>query len=198
MTHFPEIEKQLEFIIEIDKLKTVARKSKIIHDDRYENDAEHSWHLAMMALVLHPQANAEVDVFKVIKMLLIHDLVEIYAGDTFAYDTAGHADKFERELEAAQKLFGMLPPQFGGEFMELWLEFERKETNEARFAGSLDRLQPILLNHLNQGYTWKKFNVRKDQVLNRNREIEKGSKSLWEYAQHIIEKSVKEGMLSER
>jgi len=197
MERFPDIEKQLNFIIEIDKLKTITRRSKIIHDDRYENDAEHSWHLAMMALVLHKQANADIDLFKVVKMLLIHDLVEIYAGDTFAYDAKGREDQFDRELKAAEKLFGMLPPELHDEFMGLWLEFEKKESNEAQFALALDRLQPIMLNHQNRGYTWKLYNVTKEQVLNRNREIEKGSESLWKYARHIVEKSAEQGFLSE-
>lgn len=191
------LEKEIAFLIEIDKLKTINRKTRIIHDSRLENDAEHSWHLAMMAVVLHKHANEPVDLFKVIKMLLIHDLVEIDAGDTFAYDTNGQSDKFEREIQAAKRLFGLLPSELEQQFLELWLEFEKKETNEAKFAASLDRLQPLIHNHLNQGDTWKKYNISKGQVMNRNKEIAEGSKALWDYAQLIIESSVQQGNLSE-
>lgn len=183
-------------MIEIDKLKTIERKTKIISGSRLENDAEHSWHLAMMAMILYPLANDQVDVFKVIKMLLVHDLVEIDAGDTFAYDEQGHVDKYDREVAAAKRLFGLLPEEQGTELMELWLEFENKETSEARFAASLDRLQPLIHNYLNQGDTWKKYNITSEQVINRNKEIANGSEPLWEYAQQIIRKSVDQGILS--
>jgi len=189
------LDEQIQFLIEIDKLKTIERKGKIISGTRLENDAEHSWHLAMMALILHRQANEEVDLFRVIKMLLVHDLVEIDAGDTFAYDTAGHLDKAERESKAADRLFGMLPQEQGEELMELWLEFERKETKEARFAASLDRLQPLIHNHLNQGDTWRKYGITSEQVMNRNREIANGSEKLWHYAQALIQSSVEKGIL---
>lgn len=191
-----ELEQQINFLIEIDKLKNIERKTKIISGSRLENDAEHSWHLAMMAIILHKQANQDIDLFKVIKMLLVHDLVEIDAGDTFAYDTKGQMDKYEREIQAAKRLFGLLPEEQGNELMELWIEFENKESDEAKFAASLDRLQPLIHNHLNQGDTWRKYNITSDQVLNRNREIANGSESLWEYAEHIINKSVEEGILS--
>lgn len=190
------LKEQINFIIEIDKLKTIERKTKIIHGSRLENDAEHTWHLAMMALVLHQHSNRYIDLLKVLKMLLIHDLVEIDAGDTFAYDTAGHNDKFERELQAAQRLFGMLPPEQEEEFMSLWLEFERKETDEAKFASSLDRLQPLIHNHLNQGDTWQKYRITSEQVINRNQEIGNGSRALWEVAQSIIDSSIEQGILA--
>lgn len=190
------MKQQIEFLVEIDKLKTINRKTKIIHDSRLENDAEHSWHLAVMALILQGHANREIDLFKVIKMLLIHDMVEIDAGDTFAYDIKGQADKLEREAKAAARLFGMLPEEQGKEMMDLWLEFEKKETGEAKFAASLDRLQPLIHNHLNQGDTWRKFNITSEQVLNRNKEIAEGSEKLWAYAESIIHKSVEEGILA--
>jgi len=189
------LEQQINFLIEIDKLKSIERKTKIISCSRLENDAEHSWHLAMMAIILHKQSNHEIDLFKVIKMLLVHDLVEIDAGDTFAYDTNGQIDKYDREYLAAKRLFGLLPEEQGKELMELWIEFEGKETNEAKFAASLDRLQPLIHNHLNQGDTWKKYNITSEQVINRNREISNGSESLWEYAKQIINKSVEQGIL---
>jgi len=189
------LEQQINFLIEIDKLKSIERKTKIISGSRLENDAEHSWHLAMMAIILHKQSNHEIDLFKVIKMLLVHDLVEIDAGDTFAYDMNGQIDKYDREHLAAKRLFGLLPEEQGKELMELWIEFEGKETNEAKFAASLDRLQPLIHNHLNQGDTWKKYNITSEQVINRNREISNGSESLWGYAKQIINKSVEQGIL---
>jgi len=190
------LEQQIKFLIEIDKLKTIERKTKIISDSRRENDAEHSWHLAMMAIVLHKHANQEIDLFRVIKMLLVHDLVEIDAGDTFAYDTNGQGDKYERELLAAERIFGLLPEEQGAELMELWKEFENKKTKEAKFAASLDRLQPLIHNYLNEGDTWQKFNITSEKVLARNKEIAHGSEALWEYAQQIIHQSVERGILS--
>ncbi|RPK29609.1 HD domain-containing protein [Paenibacillus xylanexedens] len=190
------LQDQIQFLIEIDKLKTIERKTRIMHGVRLENDAEHSWHLAMMALVLQSHANKDVDMLKVIKMLLVHDLVEIDAGDTFAYDTVGHTDKYDRELKAAHRLFGMLPKAQAEELLQLWLEFEAKQTPEAQFASSLDRLQPIIHNHQNEGDTWQKYNITSDQVLNRNREIANGSETLWEYAQQLIQKSVDQGILT--
>ena len=187
---------QMNFLIEIDKLKSIERKTKIINGTRLENDAEHSWHLAMMALILQKESNSDINLLKVIKMLLVHDLVEIDAGDTFAYDTEGHVDKFEREMAGAKRLFGMLPQEQEKELMDLWLEFENKETNDAKFATSLDRLQPLIHNHLNQGDTWKKYNITSKQVINRNKEIADGSEKLWEYAQNMINKSVEKGILS--
>ncbi|MCM3131344.1 HD domain-containing protein [Paenibacillus polysaccharolyticus] len=191
------LESQVQFLIEIDKLKTIERRTRIIHGERLENDAEHSWHLAMMAFILHGHANKEIDMLKVIKMLLVHDLVEIDAGDTFAYDTQGNTDKHERELKAANRLFGMLPEDQAEELLSLWMEFETKETPEARFASSMDRLQPIIHNHQNEGDTWQKYNITSDQVLNRNAEIANGSATLWKYAQQIVQDSVDQGILKQ-
>ena len=190
------LEDQMKFIIEIDKLKTIHRKAKIMHGDRLENDAEHTWHLAMMALILHPHANQEVDLLKVFKMLLVHDLVEIDAGDTFAYDTVGYQDKYERELRAANRIFGMLPQAQAEELMDLWQEYEERGTKEAKFASALDRLQPLIHNHHNQGDTWQKYGITQEQVLRRNEEISEGSSVLWEYAQSIIADAVERGYLS--
>ncbi|RAP73511.1 HD domain-containing protein [Paenibacillus montanisoli] len=187
----------MEFLIEVDKLKQIERKTKIIGGARQENDAEHSWHLAMMALILQDHANLDVDLLKVIKMLLVHDLVEIDAGDTFAYDTKGHEDKLEREMKAAKRIFGLLPQEQEAELMGLWLEFEQKESAEAKFAGSLDRLQPMVINHLNNGDTWQKYGITSGQVLNRNREIANGSEKLWDYAQLVVRNSVEQGILKE-
>jgi putative hydrolase of HD superfamily len=191
-----ELQKQMSFLIEIDKLKSIERKAKLIHGSRLENDAEHSWHLAMMALILHREANTEVDLLKVIKMLLVHDIVEIDAGDTFAYDTQGLKDKYDREVKAAKRIFGLLPEDQGSELMELWNEFEGKETNEAKFATALDRLQPLIHNYMNQGDTWQKYGITSNQVLNKNKGITEGSEALWEYALNIINESVNKGILS--
>ncbi|AZN39313.1 HD domain-containing protein [Paenibacillus albus] len=191
------LSKQMEFLIEIDKLKQVERRTKIMSGDRLENDAEHTWHLAMMALILQGHANADVDLLKVIRMLLVHDLVEIDAGDTFAYDTKGNVDKHERELSAAKRIFGLLPEEQAAELMELWLEFEHKESQEAKFASALDRLQPLIHNHNNNGDTWQKYGISSSQVLNRNREIADASDKLWDYAQQLVRKSVDQGILKE-
>ncbi|WP_426334348.1 HD domain-containing protein [Paenibacillus silvae] len=191
------LQSQMQFLIEIDKLKTIERRTRIIHGERLENDAEHSWHLAMMALILQGHSNKDVDILKVVKMLLVHDLVEIDAGDTFAYDTQGNTDKYERELKAAHRLFGMLPEQQAEELLNLWIEFERKETQEARFASSLDRLQPIIHNHQNEGDTWQKYNITSEQVLNRNAEIANGSETLWTYAQQLVQHSIDQGILKQ-
>ncbi|TVX92078.1 HD domain-containing protein [Paenibacillus agilis] len=191
------LQKQLQFLIEIDKLKTIQRKTKIVSDTRLENDAEHSWHIAVMALILNGHANEEVDLFKVVKMLLIHDLVEIDAGDTFAYDTSGYEDKHERELQAAQRIFGLLPAEQGEELMNLWLEFERKESKEAQFAASLDRLHPILNNYQNEGDTWLTYQITSEQILKRNREIDNGSKTLWAYTQQLVHDSIARGYVLE-
>ncbi|MDR6726737.1 putative hydrolase of HD superfamily [Paenibacillus amylolyticus] len=190
------LQQQMQFLIEIDKLKTIERQTRIIHGDRRENDAEHSWHLAMMALILQGHANQNVDLLKVMKMLLVHDLVEIDAGDTFAYDTVGYTDKYEREIQAANRLFGLLPQAQAEELMNLWLEFEAKETPEAAFASSLDRMQPVIHNHQNEGDTWMKNNITSEQVLNRNREVERGSETLWAYVQEIVQDSVDQGILA--
>ncbi|MGF9697969.1 HD domain-containing protein [Paenibacillus sp. MABNR03] len=190
------LQDQIQFLVEIDKLKTIERRTRIIHGERRENDAEHSWHLAMMALVLKSHASKDVDILKVIKMLLVHDLVEIDAGDTFAYDTVGYTDKYDREIKAAHRLFGMLPEAQAEELLNLWLEFEAKETDEAQFASSLDRLQPLIHNYQNEGDTWQKYNITSEQVLNRNREIANASDTLWTYAQQIIQHAVDQGILT--
>lgn len=190
-----DLHQQMNFLIEIDKLKNIERKTKLIHASRLENDAEHSWHLAMMAFILHREANVEVDLLKVIKMLLVHDIVEIDAGDTFAYDTHGHKDKYDREVKAAKRIFGLLPKDQGSELLELWHEFEERETNEAKFAAALDRLQPLIHNYMNQGYTWKKYGITSKQVLDKNKGIADGSEELWDYALDMIEKSVNQGYL---
>lgn len=189
------MDEQIRFLIEIDKAKRVLRQSVLTDGSRRENDAEHSWHLAVMAVVLQEYADEPVDLLRVIKMLLIHDLVEIDAGDTFAYDEAGHRDKEEREKAAAQRIFGLLPADQAEEFRALWQEFEERTTADARFAAALDRLHPMLLNFYSQGATWRKHGVSKERVIARNRHIEEGSTILWEFGKRLIDQAAARGYL---
>jgi len=188
--------KQIEFIVEIDKLKRVFRQNVVIGTIQQENDAEHSWHLAVMAIILSEYSSTmELDILRVLKMLLIHDLVEIHAGDTFCYDDEGNKDKLERELRAAKKLFNILPSDQALEIMDLWHEFENMETPEACFAASLDRLQPLLLNYHTNGHTWKKPGVTSEKVLQRNSVLEDNVPQLWEYAKELINDCIHKGYL---
>lgn len=186
---------QVEFIKEIDKLKYIQRKTRLFNSERCENDAEHSWHLAMMTLVLAEHANQSIDVLKVLKMVLIHDIVEIDAGDTFIYDTNKNHDNTEEELAAAKRIFGILPEEQAKEFIGIWMEFEDGLTNEAKFARSMDRFQPLLQNTSNNGGTWAEYNVNYDKVYNKKKVIEKGSSSIWHYAENLINESVETGIL---
>lgn len=188
--------RQLDFLREIDRLKTVLRQTVLTDKSRRENSAEHSWHLAVMAGLLQEHANEPgLDVGRVIRMVLIHDIVEIDAGDTFAYDTAGHADKAEREERAAERLFGLLPDDQRAEIMDLWREFEDRTTPEAKFAAALDRLQPMMHNYLTEGHTWRQHGITAGQVLARNRHIAEGSEALWRFAEQMINDAVDKGYL---
>jgi putative hydrolase of HD superfamily len=195
--HVPEeLQQQISFLIEVDALKQVFRKATLIKDLRSENDAEHSWHLAMMVILLSKYSNeTEIDVLRTVKMALIHDIVEIDAGDTFSYSTHDRDQKIAKEREAANRIFGLLPDNQAREFRLLWEEFEEMKTPEARFAAAVDRLQPLLLSFNTQGHTWLKYSVKRSQVINRNRHIEKGSEVLWKYAKQLIDKSVQRGYL---
>ena len=186
---------QLRFIVEVDELKHVLRQTLLPRDHRRENDAEHSWHLALMAVVLAEHAEGGVDPLRGVKMALIHDLVEIDAGDTFAYDEEAHADKEKRERAGAERIFALLPAAQGGEMRELWEEFEARDTADSRFAAALDRLQPLLLNYASGGDTWRRHGVRRDQVVARNRHMEEGAPTLWRFAADLIERAVAEGKL---
>jgi len=183
------LEKQIRFIIEIDKIKHIFRRTRLLDHSRHENDAEHSWHLAVMALVLAEYANEPVDIAKVIKMVLIHDIVEIDAGDTFIYAEHLNEQKLLTEKAAAERIFGMLPDDQKHEMIALWDEFEKKETIEAKFAGALDRLEPVLQNCHDNGYAWQKHGISKEQVLTLNSRIAGGSEAIWEYAKTIIEET---------
>ncbi|WP_158992933.1 HD family hydrolase [Mucilaginibacter sp. L196] len=192
---FEQLQKQVDFIHEIDKVKYIQRKTRLFNSDRTENDAEHSWHLALMALVLSGHSNEAIDLFKVIKMLLIHDLVEIDAGDIFLYDTATSHTNTIAELAAARRIFGLLPQNQAEELILIWEEFEAGETAESKFARAMDRFEPLLQNRSNNGGTWKEFNVPYDKVIEKKGIIKKGSDFIWKYAKKLIDNSLEEGML---
>ncbi|MBC7088057.1 MAG: HD domain-containing protein [Tissierellales bacterium] len=187
--------KDINFIVEIDKMKSIYRRTKVINERKNEDDAEHSWHIAVMAMVLHEYSDEEIDLLKTIKMLLVHDLVEIYAGDTFCYDKASNGDKKEREEMAAKKIFGLLEEDKGEEFKTLWEEFEAMETIEARFAASMDRLQPMLNNYNNYGGTWKEYNVTKEEIYKRIEPVKYSSKELWEFVLYMLEDAYNRGYI---
>ncbi len=191
------LERQVRFIVEVDKLKEIFRQTVLINSRRAENDAEHSWHLCLIVLTLAEHANTPgLDVLRVLKMLIIHDLVEIDAGDTFAYDTRAMVDQHEREARAADRIFGLLPPDQTAEFRALWDEFEARATAEARFAAAVDRFQPMLLNCNTEGAAWRKHGITRDRVVARNSHIAAGSSALWDYAADMIERTVAAGHLA--
>ncbi|MXX62333.1 MAG: HD domain-containing protein [Holophagales bacterium] len=188
---------QMRFLLEVDQLKQVLRRTSIIGNERLENSAEHSWHLTLMALVLSEHAAASgLDQLKVLKMLIVHDLVEIDAGDTFVYDQAGLEDQEEREQRAAERIFGLLPAESGAELRAIWDEFEARQSPEAKFARALDRLQPMVLNYINGGGPWQEHGVRADQVREINGCIEDGAPELWRYAEELIEDAVRRELLA--
>jgi len=187
--------KQISFIKEIDKLKYIQRKTKLFNSNRPENDAEHSWHLAMMTIVLAEHSDKPIDVLKVLKMVLIHDIVEIDAGDTFIYDTTKNHTNTDEELIAAERIFGLLPTEQKEEFITLWKEFEDSITDEAKFAKSMDRFEPLLQNTSNNGGTWAEFNVPYQKVYDKKIVIKDGSTEIWNYAEHLINESVNKGIL---
>lgn len=187
--------KDIQFILELDKMKSILRQTTLIDASRRENDAEHSWHIAVMAMVLSEYSNKKIDVCKVVKMLLIHDLVEIYAGDTFCYDKKGNESKHERELKAADRIFGLLDEDKGKELRALWEEFEEMKTNEAIFAAAMDRMQPLFCNYHSGGGTWKKYNISKEQVYKRMEPIKHASSELWELVTNIVEDAVEKGYI---
>ncbi len=187
--------RQIRFLVEMDKMKNIYRQTRVLHEDRAENDAEHAWHLAMLALVLSEYSNEPVDLKKVLATVLIHDVVEIDAGDTYAYDEAGNATKAEREQKAADRLFGLLPEDQAQEMRQLWDEFEANETPEAKFANALDRVQPLMLNYCKHGESWKTHGTKREQVENRNRIVREGSEVLSDFVYELIRRAAKEGLL---
>ncbi|EGU37696.1 hypothetical protein VII00023_07129 [Vibrio ichthyoenteri ATCC 700023] len=190
------LEQQLNLVIELDQLKNVLRRTRVKSaEGRLENSAEHSWHVALMAILMQEHANQPVDIAKVMKMLLLHDIVEIDAGDTFVYDVSASAQQQEKELAAAERLFGLLPSDQAQELKLIWLEFEQAQTAEAKYAKALDRIIPMLLNYHNSGQRWQENNVTKQQALTVNRKIEDGSSILWHKAQQLIEEASEKGWL---
>ena len=189
-----KLKKQIDFIIEIDKIKSIIRKTKLFDGSKYENDAEHSWHICMMAIILQEYSNEKIDLLKVLKMLLIHDLVEIDAGDYLVY-TDKNIEKNEKEKKAADRIFSILPDEQKSELTLLWKEFEEKETAEAKFAFALDRLEPVMQNYYNEGATWKQHNIKYEKIVNINCKIEDGSTELWQYAKNIIEEIKNSGVI---
>lgn len=190
-----KIKNQIAFVIEIDEMKRILRMNLHADGSKRENDAEHSWHLAIMAMLLEEYCTEKVDIARVIKIALVHDLVEVYAGDTFAYDSKGYEDKDEREKMAADKLFGMLDDEQAAFFRGLWDEFEEKSTPESRYANAVDRLQPLLLNYLTDGHTWKLGDVHAPQILKRMDIIRTATPELWHIVEGIIETSIQKGIL---
>lgn len=195
MKDFERLYEQLEFIREIDKIKYILRRTKLFNSDRRENDAEHSWHLAVMAMVLHEHANQPIDLVRVMKMVLIHDIVEIDAGDVFFYDKTQSHDNRPEEYEAAQRIFGMLPSDQAEELINLWEEFEEQKSFDAQFAKVLDRLEPLLQNASNKGGTWVEHDVRYEEVLESKLIMKDAATPIWEYAQQLLEACVEEGIL---
>ena len=187
--------KQVAFIKEIDKLKYIQRKTKLFNSDRHENDAEHSWHLAMMTIVLSAHSDKPIDVLKVVKMVLIHDIVEIDAGDIFIYDTVKNHTNTDEELLAAQRIFGLLPEEQAKEFIAIWQEFEDGKSDEAKFAKTMDRFEPLLQNTSNNGGTWREFDVPYQKVYDKKKVIKEGSTVIWDYAENLINESVEKGIL---
>jgi len=191
------LDQQIEFIITLDKLKNIQRRSYLISGDRLENSAEHSWHIALMAMLLAEYSNEGIDVVRTVRMLIVHDIIEIEAGDTYCYDDDDRLDQRKREESAAEKLFGILPDDQTVTLMELWEEFDAGRTPEARFANALDRLMPLLQSYHTQGKGWKENKISKSQVLERNMPIVQGSEALWAYAARLIDDSEQMGWLAE-
>lgn len=189
------LKKQIDFVLEIDKEKNILRQTHLTDYRRQENDAEHAWHIAVMIYLLKEYANEEFDVAKAMMMALIHDIVEIDAGDTYAYDTKNLETQKEREEKAAERIFGLLPEEQKQELKGLFEEFEACESSEAKFARVMDNFQPILLNDSNNGEDWKVHKIKKSQVENRQKSSQLGSKDIWEYTSELIELNVKKGNL---
>ena len=189
---------QIEFILEIDKLKNVLRQTILTDKSRKENSAEHSWHIALTVMIMSEYAgDEEIDLFRVMKILLVHDLIEIDAGDTYCYDDRGRKDQAEREKAAADRIFNIMPPDQARMFRELWDEFEERKTPESRFANALDRVQPFLHNYFTRGITWQENDIKSEQVKVRMRPVNDGAPVLWKYVSRLIDDAVNQGFLAE-
>lgn len=192
------LERQMAFCREIDKEKFIARQTYLSDGMRRENDAEHAWHMAIMAILLHEYANEPIDLLKTVTMILMHDIVEIDAGDTYAYDEEGKKTQQQREHTAADRLYGMLPEDQRQKFISLFEEFEARETPEAKFARAMDNIQPLMLNAATDGKSWEERGIYLSQVLGRNEITPKGSSVLWEYAyENMIRPNVEAGRLKD-
>ena len=185
----------MRFLVEIDQMKNVLRQTLLADGSRRESDAEHSWHLAMYAMLLSEYAPEPVDISRVVRMVLVHDLIEIYAGDTFCYDKEGNRDKAAREAAAADRLYALLPADQAGEYRALWEEFDRMDTPDSRFAAALDRIQPIINNYLTKGHTWKLGHVTSAQVYERMAPVKSGLPEAWKVVEWIINTSIEKGFL---
>lgn len=193
-----ELNKLFDFFREIDKEKLIGRQTLLADGSRKENDAEHAWHMAVMTILLSRYANEKIDVLKTIKMLLIHDIVEIDAGDTYAYDEEGAKTKADREQRAAERIFGILPEKDGQYMKALWEEFEAYESVEAKFAHAMDNIQPAMLNDASGGKSWLEHGVRFEQISKRNAKTKEGSQVLWDYAlEHIFKPNIEKGNILE-
>ena len=190
-----ELGRKIDFLLEIDKLKTINRRSVLVDGSRYENSAEHSWHVAMCATVLADYASDAVDMVRVIQLLLVHDIVEIDAGDTFAYDAVGKMDQRERELAASPRIFGLLPCKQAIDLSALWEEFDAQATAESKFANAVDRFMPLLHNYYSEGSSWRKHGVGHDQVLVRMAPIQEAAPALWPYVLQLLNDAVEKGYL---
>ena len=188
-------QKQVDFILEIDQEKNILRQTHLSRGGRRENDAEHAWHMAVMAWLLKEYANEPIDAARTMLMVLVHDLVEVYAGDTYAYDEAAKETQAERELQAADRLFGMLPEDQGKALRAVWEEFDAYETPESRFAHTLDNFQLLILNDSNNGGDWKAHEVRRSQVEKRNAKTGTGSEEIWAYMKELLDKHEAAGNL---
>lgn len=190
-----KLQKQIKFALIIDEMKNIFRRNLIIDGSRRENDAEHSWNLAMLAMLFEEYSTEKVNIERVLKIALVHDLIEVYAGDTFAYDVKGNEDKLQREIESANKLFGILDPDQGAEIRALWDEFEAKETAESKYANAIDRIQPLINNYMTNGHTWKEGDVHAPQILKRMDIIRTTTPALWPIVEGIISTSIESGIL---
>jgi putative hydrolase of HD superfamily len=189
--------RQIEFVLEVDKLKKILRRTTLLDRSRQENSAEHSWHIALIVLVLSEYADEDnLDLLQVIKLLLAHDLVEIDAGDTYCYDEIGGQDQKERETRAADRIFNILPEDQAKSFRALWDEYEERKTAASRFANALDRFQPLLHNYFTQGHSWRQHGIQKKQVLSRMQPVDEGSSFLWDYVAALIDDAVEKGYLA--
>lgn len=196
LTNNARLAQQLAFIVEIDRLKGVIRRAPLVDGSRRENSAEHSWHLALMAMVLCEHVDEAVDVGRAIRLVLVHDIIEIDAGDTFAFDVTGYVDKTEREERAAGRIFGLLPEDQAAEFRALWEEFEAGRTAEARFANALDRLMPLLHNYLNEGGVWRENGIGADRVRQRMAPVGQVSAELGDLVEAFVTGAIERGYLA--